>query len=590
MRWNMPVHEVRSRRVIRKGRDVKRWASMLAVMALVAVGCGGSSATTSGGPKTGGTLTVALDGDIQYVDPSFVSDRNSLYVADQVVEGLVGLEPGTTSTVVPVLASALPKVSADGLTYTFKLRSGVKFHDGTTFDAAAVKFNYERWKNFTTGDLRTHATYAAAVFGGFGDPAVAGAAPLGAVDTSSNLASVEAPDASTVVIHLRTAQSNFLLSQTTAPFGIQSPTAIAANDGDNPKLADNPYARGENGQGKAMVGTGPFMFSEWVPGDHVTLIKNPNYWNSAARPYLERIVFKPIASSASKLAALQSGSVDIVESLEPAAAKVVSANTSLLVLDRGLTCNITQLAINDADTVNGLPNLAANQGVRFAIAAAVNKPSYVSALYAGEASTADNWLPAGAQYYKPEYLPTYNVAASRGYLAGAGVPTTGLDMDLWYPTGAPASVMPDPEGLAQAIARDLDAAGFKIHLKSEAYSKYLADAAAGKLPMWIQSQSCRWAGPDDFLYSAFHYVKGLPSAMFSYKNDALNTVMNAALTAKADATAKANWQKAQDLIADGMPTVPLLSSKPAAGARKYVMGFVGSGNQNEVLNTVWLNK
>jgi peptide/nickel transport system substrate-binding protein len=564
---------------------------MLAVVALVAVGCGGSSATTSGGPKTGGTLTVALDGDIQYTDPSFVSDRNSLYVADQVVEGLVGLEPGTTSTVIPVLASALPKVSADGRTYTFKLRSGIKFHDGTTLDATAVKFNYERWKSFPTGELETHATYAAAVFGGFGDPAAPGTAPIGAVDNSSNVASVDAPDPSTVVIHLRAAQSNFLLSQTAAPFGIQSPTAIEANDGNNAKLADNPYARGENGQGKAMVGTGPFMFSEWVPGDHVTLIKNPNYWNRAARPYLDQIVFKPFATSAAKLAALQSGAVDLVESLEPSTVGAVSANASLMVLDRGLACNVTQLAINDADIVNGLPNLAANQGVRFAIAAAVDKPSYVAGFYAGEAIVADNWLPAGAQYYKPEYLPTYNVAASRGFLAGAGVPTTGLDMDLWYPTGAPAAAMPDAEGLAQALARDLDAAGFKVHLKSEAYStKYLADAAAGKLPMWIQSQSCRWAGPDEFLYSAFHYVKALPSATFGYKNDALNTVMNAALIAKSDATAKADWQKAQDLIANGMPTVPLLNSKLPAGARKDVMGFVGSGDQTEILNTVWLNK
>ena len=570
---------------------MKRWASMLAVMALLAVGCGGPSATTSGGPKNGGTLTVALDGDIQYTDPSFVSDRTSLYVADQVVEGLVGLEAGTTSTIIPVLATALPTVSADGLTYTFKLRSGIKFHDGTTLDAEAVKFNYERWKNFPVGDLETHASYAAAVFGGFGDPAAAGTAPIGAVDTSSNLASVDTPDSSTVVIHLRTVQSNFLISQTAAPFGIQSPTAIGANDGNNPKLADNPYALGANGQGKAMVGTGPFMFSEWVPGDHVTLVKNPNYWNSAAAPYLDRIVFKPFANSASKVEALQTGSVDLVESLEPTAVKTVSAAPSLMVLDRGLSCNITQLAMNDSDIINGLPNLAANQGVRFAIAAAVNKPSYIAGFYAGEAGVADNWLPAGAQYYKLEYLPTYNVAASRGYLAGAGIPTTGLDMDLWYPTGVPDAVMPDPEDLAQAIAKDLDAAGFKIHLKSEAYSpKYLADEAGGKLPMWIRSQSCRWASPDDFLYSNFRYVKSLPSAVFGYKNDQFNTAMNAALAGKTEATAKADWQKAQDLIAGDMPTVPLLSSKLPAGARGYVRGFVGSGNQTEVLNTVWLNK
>jgi ABC-type transport system substrate-binding protein len=78
--------------------------------------------------------------------------------------------------------------------------------------------------------------------------------------------------------------------------------------------------------------------------------------------------------------------------------------------------------------------------------------------------------------------------------------------------------------------------------------------------------------------------------VFGYKNDKFNTVMDAALADKTEATAKADWQKAQDLIAGDMPTVPLLGSKLPAGARGYVRGFVGSGNENEVLTTVWLNK
>ena len=78
-------------------------------------------------PVNGGNLVVALEGDMVYADPSLVSDGNSLYVMTQVVEGLVGLAPGTISTVIPVLAASLPTVSADGKTYTFTLRTGVKF-------------------------------------------------------------------------------------------------------------------------------------------------------------------------------------------------------------------------------------------------------------------------------------------------------------------------------------------------------------------------------------------------------------------------------------------------------------------------------
>ena len=249
---------------------MKRWASMLAVMALVV-----------GGLRWRLERDGAIRGPQERRDPDRRPRRRHSRTRirrwsatpspstsrTRSWKGSSGLAPGTTSTIVPVLASDLPTVSPDGLTYTFKLRSGIKFHDGTDFNADAVKFNYDRWKAFPKGDLQTSAAYFAAVFGGFG------AHPI--------WSRWMRPIRSTVVFHLRHAQSNFLISQTVSAFGIQSPTAIQANDGNNPTLPANPTPWARNGQGKAMVGTGPFMFSEWVPGDHVTLVKNPDYWNKA---------------------------------------------------------------------------------------------------------------------------------------------------------------------------------------------------------------------------------------------------------------------------------------------------------------------
>jgi peptide/nickel transport system substrate-binding protein len=560
-------------------QSVKRWASMLAVSAVVAAACASSSATPQYvGPKYGGTLTVALDADMAYADPSLVSDAASIYVANQVVEGLVGLAPGSTDTIVPVLAAALPTVSPDGRTYTFKLRSGIKFHDGTDFDAAAVKANYDRWNSFPKGDLQTAAVYFRTVFGGFGQ--------------ASNLAGVDDPDPTTVVFHLRQAQGNFLASQTVSAFGIQSPAAITANDGNNPSLANNAYAQGTGGKGKAMVGTGPFMLSEWKRGDRITLVKNPNYWNQTSGPYLDQLVFKPSATPASELLEMQSGAVDLVASLAPSAIATVAKDTNLVVLDRGAGCNLTQLGLLNADTTAaGGANVMANKGARMAVATAVNKPAYINGFYGGAALVADSWLPNGAQYYKREYLPTFNVTAARGDLAGGGLPTSGVAVDLWYPTSAPGDLFPDAKGLATSIATDLGTAGFKVTLRSEAYSpNYLADEASGNLQMWLQSRSCRWASPDDFLYSFFGYVNNAPTDMFGYKNDDLNTLMTSALQDVDPAQAKAQWQKAQDLIAADMPTVPLLSSKLPAAAHKYVKGFVGAGNQVEILTSVWLDK
>ena len=564
--------------VIRKERNVKRWASMLAAMALVAAACGSSSSTGPVGPKTGGTLTVALDGDMQYADPSLVSDANSLYVANQVVEGLVGLEPGTTSVIVPVLAAALPTVSTDGLTYTFKLRSGVKFHDGTDLNAKAVQFNYDRWRNFQAGDLQKSAFYYATVFGGFGQ--------------ASNVASMQTPDASTVVFRLSKPQSNFLITQTVVAFGIQSPAAIQANDGNDPKLAKNAYALGTNGRGKAMVGTGPFMFAGWKAGDHVTLVRNPNYWNTSSRAYLDQVVFRPFATPAKELSALQAGSVDLAETLVPNGVKTIRGDSGYTVFDRGMGCNLTMLGMNDLNVAGATPNALSNQGVRQAIAAALNKASYINGYYAGLASVADNWVPSGTQYYTREYLPGYDITSARGYLALSGNSHPGPTFDLWYPTGAPESVLPDPKGLALSIAADLTEAGFTINVKTEAYSpNYLADAASGKMPLFLQSQSCHWAGVDDFLYTSFFgYRNAAPPTEFNYKNDVLNALMLQALSDPNPAMAKADWVSAQNMVEADMPTVPLLTSKLPAGAKKYVMGFVGAGNRTEILNTVWLNK
>ena len=98
-------------------------------------------------PKDGGTLVVAIPGDIKRTDSALVDDGNRSYVFQNVMQSLVGLAPGSTSKIVDVLAES-HTISADGLTYTFKIRTGVKFHDGTDFNADAVVYNYNRWLNF----------------------------------------------------------------------------------------------------------------------------------------------------------------------------------------------------------------------------------------------------------------------------------------------------------------------------------------------------------------------------------------------------------------------------------------------------------
>jgi peptide/nickel transport system substrate-binding protein len=542
----------------------------LAIAALVATACTSSSSTPA--PAAGGTIVVGLDGDMVFADPSLVSDGNSLYVAAQVVEGLVGLKPGTISEVIPVLATDLPTVSSDGKTYTFKLRTGVKFHDGTDFNAAAVKFNYDRWQAYTKGDLQDNAYYYGAVFGGFG--------------TDSNIASVAAPDATTVVFTFKTPQSNFLLSQTLQVFGIQSPTALQKDKADTTPLKDNKYAQG---QGESMVGTGPFMFKDWTPADHVTLVKNPNYWDAANAAKLDQITFKPMGDSTAKLQALQSGSIDLAETISPADV-ATAKSSSLTVIDRGQSCNLGYLGLNQS--VGGTPTIYANKDVRFAIAQAVNKQGYIDAFYAGQGKVPQSWLPAATTGFKAEAMPAYDVTKAKASLTTAALTADQLKVDLYYPSNVVRPYMPDPKALATAIASDLQAIGFTVNLKTEDWhGGYVKDATNGNLPMFLFGWTCDWAGADNFLYTAwFGYQGGKPNAQFGWANDQANTLMLKALQEPTVDAANADWGQVQDLLAADMPTVPIVNSTPPGAYTSKVKGFVGAGNAIEYFNTVTLTK
>ena len=562
---------------------MRRFVSIVAAIAVAAAvaACAASTSTVpahAAGFKTGGTLTVGLVGDITYADPMFANDVSSTYVENQVVEGLVGLRPGSSSVVVPVLASALPTVSADGLTYTFKLRSGIKFHDGTNLDAAAVKSNYDRWNTLPKGDLQNAAQDFKSVFGGFGD--------------ASNLASVTAADSQTVVIALRKPQSNFLITQANVAFGIQSPEALKDNDATNATLAKNPYALGTGGKGKAMVGTGPFVFSERVAGDHVTLTKNADYWNKTDAAYVDRIVFKPFADAVTAGKALTSGSVDMLDLVDPATLKSIKGSTSVSILDRGQSCNVTQLAMYNANTLqSGATNVLADDNVRMAIAWAVDKQALVNDTYGGAAIVADNWAPPGSLDYKREYLPGFDVNKARGFMALAGRATTKTAVDLWYPTGGPWASLIDVKGFATTVAANLSGIGITATLKTEAAANFNADSAAGKFQMWLSSQDCVWDSVDYFINTAFfHYVAGTPSPQFAYTNDTLAATMTSALAALDAASAKSGWQQAEDLLPVDMPTLPLVHAKLPGAARSYVHGVIASGSMVEILSSVWLDK
>ena len=520
-------------------------------------------------PKDGGNLVVAIPGDIASTDTAFIQDSNSSAVSNQVIEGLVGTKPGTTGEVIPVLAKSWT-VSPDGLTYTFTLREGVKFHDGTDFNAEAVCYNYDRWKNFTgalaSGD---YSYYWAAVFGGYKDDA--------------NLASCTATSPTEAVLVLKHPYSSFLLSQTITSFGINSPTALKALDADNPDPSKSGYNTGAKG---AMVGTGPFKFVEYVGNDHVTLDKNADYWNKDGIAHLDKVTFKPYPDQTGTLNALGAGDIDLALNVNPTDLATVQADPTQQAIDRGESCNLFHLAMNQTHKPFD------NAKIREAVGYAIDKQALIDTFYGGQAKPAVTWMPAGGLYAKDENLPTYDVEKAKALIAESGVPASELTYDFWYPSNVARPYMPDPKGIFQKLSSDLEAVGFKPTPQTKPWREgYLKEEATGKYPMWLIGWTCDWAGPDNFLDTAFfNYQSGKPNPEFAYKNDELNKTMKDAEAATDDATAKSLWEKAQDMIRADLPTIPLVNSTPPAAAKAYVKGFVGSGNLTEIFNTVWLDK
>ena len=243
----------------------------LAQIFLFAAFASGSWMGSASAQKQGGNITVGLEFDIPGFDPLKVGvyDTSTETAAAAIFDTLVTLDDKGQPQ--PKLALSWTH-SDDYKTWTFKLRPGVKFHDGTPFNAQAVKDNFDRQKD--PANKCRCAFYIAYIH------------------------DLEAPDDLTVIYHLNDPQVNqpALMTIQSSNNVIHSPTAW--------KTKGDDYNRNP-------VGTGPYILKSWAAGDRMVLEKNPDYWNKG-HPYLDRIVLKPLPDAQSRFASLQSGEADIV--------------------------------------------------------------------------------------------------------------------------------------------------------------------------------------------------------------------------------------------------------------------------------------
>jgi peptide/nickel transport system substrate-binding protein len=410
----------------------------VAALTISVAACGSGSSATSSTP---GVLTIGMTaGDIPNLDTVLSSDQGYegyRFVGNQLYDGLTkyDLKQGTEiPKIVPGLATSWSS-SADASVWTFHLRSGVTFTDGTPFNADAVIYNLDRYMNKKAPQFYAAASATAAL-------------SLGGIKTYKKI------DASTIEIDTNGPYSH--LAEDLVFVYMASPTALKKYG--NTGFANHP------------VGTGPFVFMSETRGQQVVFTANAKYWDGA--PKVSELVLKPIPDPSARQAALQAGEVNWIEAPSPDdIAALKKANYQILTNSYDHVwpwiLNLSKKPLNDVR-------------VRQAMNYAIDRQTMATSLLQGTADPAYQIAPrASLAYRASNNVYSYDPAKAKQLLTAAGYPN-GFSMTLSYPTSGSGNMEPGP--MNQELQSDLAKVGIKVQLKPIEWATMLTDFSGGKIP------------------------------------------------------------------------------------------------------------
>ncbi|MDA8109936.1 MAG: ABC transporter substrate-binding protein [Betaproteobacteria bacterium] len=398
----------------------RRWRIRSAVTLISALAIGVTtyaSAESMPAPSPNATLTIGIGVDLDTVDPAQQTTTTVQNVIDYGLQTLVAFD--TQGKIEPLLATSWA-TSKDGLTLTFQLRRGVKFQDGTPFNADAVVFCLDR---LISGKVRV---------------------PIGAGFKS--MKSIEAVNPTTVAIHLKHPDPNLVPNLTTTMASIFSPTS-ATKDGNTPTNIVHP------------VGTGPYQFTRWSKGSEVVYTRVDDYWGP--KPYYKTVDFKIIPEANSREAGLLAGQLDVVMNPPVTDLTSLSSNPAVKVL-KAPSDRAVFIAINTAKPPFN------NEKVRQALNYAVDKDAIIKNVMFDSVNLMDSPFPSSLSGYCKVGAYRYDPDKARQLLAEAGVKN--LKITLGSPTGR---YIQDIQ-FAQAISGYLRKVGIDADVRTMDWPSYVS--------------------------------------------------------------------------------------------------------------------
>jgi peptide/nickel transport system substrate-binding protein len=436
------------------------------------------------GDESSGNLIAAIAGEPDQLDPQKTSAYFSFEVLENVFDTLV--EPDENLEMRPALAESWD-VSPDQLIWTFHLRKGVAFHDGSPFTADDVVYSYRR----------------------IIDQKLANA------DKFSAVSGVTAADRTTVRITLKQPTPNLL----TNLGGFKGLAIVQRKNVESGQIATHP------------VGTGPFAFQSQKSGDSITLKANPGYWGGA--PKVSGVTFRFISEPSTALSALQTGEIDWTDSIPTQRVAQLKDDDSIT-LATTPSNDYWYLALNEARAPWN------DVRVRQAIAYAIDRDAIVQATSYGTAVANQLAIPKGNPWYTPYDAYRHDVERAKSLLREAGAAPKSLDMLV-------TNEYPETVTAAQIIADNLAPLGITVNIRTVDFATWLDEQNNGHFDMLMMG----WLGnidPDDFYY-AQHHTDGSSNAQ-KFSNPEVDRLLDAGRIETNRNARSGDYAKAATIIAD----------------------------------------